>query len=49
MPAGSPITNMQQMFEGSAINDPDISSWDVSTVTGMDYMFFRCYFVQSRR
>jgi surface protein len=36
----APITNMSNMLEyNSSINDPDISSWDVSTVTDMQYMF----------
>jgi len=39
MPAGTPITNMKQMFDGSSMNDPDISSWDVSTVTNMSVIF----------
>ena len=39
MPTGSPITSMLEMFQNSAINDPDISSWDVSTVTNMQQMF----------
>jgi len=37
--ANDPITSMQQMFEGSAINNADISAWDVSTVTNMQDMF----------
>ena len=39
MPAGSPITSMQSMFNGSSVNDPDISTWDVSNVTTMQQMF----------
>jgi surface protein len=38
-----PITNMREMFssDGSLqFNDPDISTWDVSTVTNMLSMFF---------
>ena len=34
-----PITNMYGMFNGSAINNADISSWDVSTVTVMTAVF----------
>jgi surface protein len=40
MPAGSPITSMEQLFTfNTTFNDPDISSWDVSTVTNMQRMF----------
>jgi len=35
-----PITLMGQMFRNNAtFNDPDISSWDVSSATAMTYMF----------
>ena len=37
--ANDPITNMYQMFSNSAINNSDISSWDVSSVTNMTAMF----------
>ena len=40
MPAGSPITSMLEMFKSTTLNDPDISTWDVSTVTDMSSMFF---------
>jgi len=39
--ASEPITNMFFMFRDNAtFNDPDISSWNVSSVTNMGYMFF---------
>ena len=39
---GEPITNMAAMFlESQGFNDPDISSWDVSTVTNMHQTFDR--------
>ena len=38
--ANAPITNMSQMFfNATAFNDPDISSWDVSSVTDVSSMF----------
>jgi len=36
---GEPITNMSQMCMYGPFNDPDISSWDVSSVTIMQSMF----------
>ena len=40
MPAGSPITSMREMFkDNTTFNDPDVASWDVSTVTNMLNMF----------
>jgi surface protein len=39
MPNGSPLTEMYYIFEGSSINDPDISTWDVSNVTNMQNAF----------
>ena len=35
-----PTTNMSYMFQyNTTFNDPDISSWDTSSVTNMTYMF----------
>ena len=40
MPTGSPITDMGLMFyDNATFNDPDISTWDVSTVTNMHGVF----------
>jgi surface protein len=37
---GEPITNMSYMFyNNTTFNDPDITSWDVSSVTDMSSMF----------
>ena len=37
---GEPITSMDSMFfNRQGFNDPDINSWDVSSVTNMDNMF----------
>ena len=37
---GEPITNMNSMFQwNSTFNDPDIGSWDTSSVTDMGSMF----------
>lgn len=35
----SSITNMDYMFYGSSITDPDIGKWNTSNVTSMSYMF----------
>jgi len=42
---GDPITSADSMFStnGSTFNDPDIASWDVSTITNFFYMFEGCY------
>jgi|SRR5579875_2159291 len=39
----SQITNMANLFEGSAFNG-DISKWDISSVEKMQYMFLRSKF-----
>lgn len=36
---GQPFTNMEYMFQNQSFNDPDISNWDVSSVTEMTAMF----------
>lgn len=44
---GEPITDLGYMFHSNTtFNDPDIGSWDVSTVTTMDAMFVRAAFNQ---
>jgi surface protein len=41
--SNEPITSMQSMFAGNAtFNDPDIASWNVSTVTNMVSAFTNC-------
>ena len=37
----SKITDMSGLFRGSNF-DGDISNWDVSNVTNMNYMFYKC-------
>ncbi|MCP4963873.1 MAG: DUF285 domain-containing protein, partial [bacterium] len=36
----SNVTNTTSMFEGNLVLDSDVSGWDVSGVTDMDYMFY---------
>ena len=36
----SNVTNMSKMFRNSEFNG-DISNWDVSNVTNMDFMFYQ--------
>jgi len=41
--ADAPITGLNQIFQNNTtFNDPDISSWDVSTVSDTRYAFFGC-------
>jgi hypothetical protein len=44
----SSVTTMKEMFSWAASYDQDMSSWDVSRVTDMYYMFKRCCILQQQ-